>query len=102
MKLVPAFFLAFWNIYKKNKAEFTKYVAKYYNHYNSLYCNETGVRKISPEENCSPVRARVRVRIKVGEQFSSGAIVLEPTKPFKLCCLRCSREKSLNSQVGRI
>ena len=41
-----------------------------------------GIRAIAPEENCSPVRVRVRVRFrisfKVGGQFSSGAIVLEP------------------------
>ena len=31
-----------------------------------------------PEENCSQVRVRVRVRANV--QFSSGAIVLEPSR----------------------
>ena len=39
------------------------------------------MRTIAPEENCLPVRARVRVRVnfRVGGQ-SSGAIVLEPLK----------------------
>ena len=53
-----------------------------------LCCNKvqpypcSGVRKIAPKENCPPVRVRVwfriSVRIKAGEQFSSGAIFLEP------------------------
>ena len=41
-----------------------------------------GVRKIAPEENCSPVRVRVwfrvSVRIRVGGNFLQGAIFLEP------------------------
>ena len=40
------------------------------------------VRTFAPEEDCPPFRARVCFRvsvgIKVGGQFSSGAIVLEP------------------------
>ena len=41
-----------------------------------------GVLKITPEENCPPVRVtawiRISVRIRAGWQFSSGAIFLEP------------------------
>ena len=41
-----------------------------------------GVRKIAPEEDCNPfgvrVSVRVRVKIRVEGQFSSGAIVPEP------------------------
>ena len=41
-----------------------------------------GVRKISPEENCPPVRVRIwfriSVRIRARGQFFSGAIFLEP------------------------
>ena len=48
-----------------------------------------GVRKIAPEENCPPVRVRVwfriRVRIRAGGQFSSGAFFLEPfSRPLNL------------------
>ena len=34
---------------------------------------EFGVRRIRPEENCPPVRVRVRVW-----QFSSGVVVIQP------------------------
>ena len=39
-----------------------------------------GVRTIAPEKICPPVRVwlRVMVRLRVGGQFSSGTIVLEP------------------------
>ena len=41
-----------------------------------------GIRSIVVEENCPPVKVsvwvRVRVSFRVREQFSSGAIVLEP------------------------
>ena len=40
------------------------------------------VRAIAPEENCPPIKVRiwfrVSLRINVGRQFSSEAIVLEP------------------------
>ena len=43
-----------------------------------------GIRTIAPEESCPPVRVRVWVRVRVsfrvGGQFSSEAIVLEPEK----------------------
>ena len=44
-----------------------------------------GIRTIAPDENCPlPVRVRVwfkvSVKIRVGEQFTSGAIVLEPVR----------------------
>ena len=40
----------------------------------------SGIRTIAPEENYPPVMVRfwVRVRFRVGEYISSGAIVLEP------------------------
>ena len=42
-----------------------------------------GIRTIAPEENCPPVRVRVwvrnRVSFRVERQFSSAAIVLEPS-----------------------
>ena len=41
---------------------------------------QKGNRTIAPEENCPPVRVRVRVSFRVGGQFSPGAIVLEPFK----------------------
>ena len=41
-----------------------------------------GVRTIAPEENCPPLR--VRVKIRVGVIFSSGAIVLEPSWRYSL------------------
>ena len=39
-----------------------------------------GIRTIAPEENCSPAKVRVWVRVsfRVGGQFSLGPIVLEP------------------------
>ena len=41
-----------------------------------------GVRTIAPEKNFGPVRVRVwfrvRIRIRVGGQFSLGVIALEP------------------------
>ena len=39
-----------------------------------------GVRTIAPEKNCGPVRVwfRVRIRIRVGGQFSLRVIALEP------------------------
>ena len=43
-----------------------------------------GNQTIAPEENCPPVMVRVWVR--VGGQFSSGAIVLEPN----LSLIKCS------------
>ena len=50
----------------------------------SIYgaCLWNGVQAITPEENCPPFRVKswvkVRRRIGVGGQFSSGEIVLEP------------------------
>ena len=46
----------------------------------------TGVQKINPEENCPPpvrVRDWVAVRVRVGGQFSSREIVLEPFLPVE-------------------
>ena len=53
-----------------------------------LLCFDTYLfikKYFAPEENFPSVRVRVRVSFRVGEQFSSGAIVLEPyiTKPFR-------------------
>ena len=50
-------------------------IIKYFNRL--LY---SGIRTIAPEENCPLVMVRVwvRVRFKVGGEFSSGVIVLEP------------------------
>ena len=50
-----------------------------------------GVRTIALEENYSLVR--VRVRIKVWEQFSSEVIVLEP---FCILCCKCKVKAFVN------
>ena len=48
------------------------------------------MRTIAPEENCPPVRLRVRVLLRVGVifrvgvQFSSGAIVIKPEQTYLL------------------
>ena len=50
-----------------------------------ILSKQNGIRRTNPtEENCPPVGVRVwfrvRVSFKVGGQFSTGAIVLEPNR----------------------
>ena len=68
---------------------------------------QKGARKIAPLENCPPVRFRVwftiRVRIRAGGQFSSGAIFLELFKRttiflIKLLILRVGLYRDLGGK----
>ena len=52
-----------------------------------IYLCQKGIRTIAPEENCSPVRVSVWVRVRIsfrsGGQFSLSTIVVEPRKELR-------------------
>ena len=54
-----------------------------------LLCYKSGVRPISPKENCPPFRVMVwvRFRVRLG-QFSSESIFLESATTYKVCTFK--------------